>query len=186
MKFMKKFIDLRTLIALFTILFIFCSCKKDNENDNKKSNSFSYAGNEYETPEINVIKHGVGNSGACLFIIAISSNDLIYDMNDDWFSGTSQHCIYIELYSQSDQEISSGLYTDSDFYNVYTFESDECFLLLNYNFDNDSGIHLEASDGGSINVSKTDGKYTFEYTLTFDGKLLTGYYNGNVQIINEK
>jgi hypothetical protein len=176
----KKIINLKSLIFLLSAVLFTISCEND---ESTKNNSFNYSGNDYETNNAMAVNYGVGNSGACYFKVAISLNELNYNAEDGWFTGSTQQCIYFELYSDTKQEIAPGDYSGASNYDAYTIETGECFLFFDYDFNNGSGNAIEASKA-SLTVRRDGNDYIFEYQFNFDGKTVNGYYKGNIEIID--
>jgi len=167
--------------ALFAIALI--SCNKDKTIE--KKNQILYNGSEFELSKGYLEFVGLGNSNPTCYIykMLIVSSGVLFDSNTYEISGTG-HELEFEIFSSSSTGLVEGTYTFTSSLDCIPNVFDYAWVYLDFDFNPIKSATLDYVTEGTVKVNKTGSAYeiTIDCKLS-DGKILTAYYNGDLEFI---
>jgi len=189
-KFMKKIMNLKSLLLLILAGVFLMSCNED-EDDNTPEDVITYDGVSYAMKDGVIYDYGAATpyivpthynydfviTDASLVKKTESDGDTYWSIGDETTFG-----VYIELYSPGTSSFKTGTFeylewhddvTQADFDGKYFFSDAEVILI-----SNNTEIEYEAT-GGTVKVLGSGLEYTLDFDLVLNnGKTLKGNYSG--------
>jgi hypothetical protein len=161
------------LQLLVLVMIMIVSCKKETTDPSPNptyQNGFTIYGLFRETNQA-VYFNKDGFVGFAFF----SSSLHLDTANAEWH-GTGNGMDFEEIFTTMTSGIPIGTYTLDTTGAIGTFT--DSFMILNYDFDADTGIDSYGISG-TVNISKVNDDYLFQYNLImYDSAIITGTYFG--------
>lgn len=185
-----KNLTFKPTLALLFLAITLLSCKKDIGKVAENANFFKLNSTTYDISNgyyayTDLVYNGIPPFGYA-FDLCFTSSSVKFDNTLKKVLGTGNFLHFLIGRSAS-TEIPSGTFPIvwSDQENFKIGECKEIEALLNYNFDESSGIiyHNDRNDSGTIIISKSGNIYDIKYDITLEGgeKHITGQFIGELQ-----
>jgi hypothetical protein len=170
-------------LLFMALMVVFSACSDDDDNNNPAQNNILNIGdNEYELKAGSIEDYGLYSNNLYNFdIVLATSNVTIVDgeiiPQDQILSG-----IYFELFTNAENDLSTGTYNLVDFQNIanQTFEICDIYENVDVTLEEENGS-LSELVSGTFSVLSNGPEYEFEFSGVDNlGQNITGYYKGNL------
>lgn len=164
--------------SLLAVVLFFSACSKDDDNTTTPANSFTIDGKVATTPY--GYKYGTPGSGAGVSFLTVPDSLVTnytgtasgVDINMDTLINNQTF-----TYSRDDSSTynkTKNFYGASVFYNA---------SIINGEMKDSTGIQYNKPTGGTVTVKITGNIYTFDYSLQFDTKTITGKFSDTLTVV---
>jgi len=158
---------MKKVYFVLIVLSVLVSCTKEEEGP---SHYIQYNDEKYELAKGYLIFFGGEHNN---YDIALTSSQV--NVNEQGRTGIGNSA-YFQLFSSSQTELTSGIYTYSSSLTPFTFNRGN--YGLNYDYANRNGTSLTLV-GGSLDVTKAGNVYTITFSSVLaSGAQVTGTYSG--------
>jgi hypothetical protein len=169
----------KLVFSLLAAVMFLSACSKDDDKATTSSNSFTIDGKVATTPY--GYKYGTVGSGAGVTFLTIPDS-LIAN-----FTGTASG-VDINMDTLINNQTFTYSRDDSSTYNkTKNFYGASAYYnasIVNGEMTNGTGTQLDTPTGGTLTVKiNSDSTYTFDYSLQFDTKTITGKYSGKLTVV---
>ncbi len=167
---MKRFHLLTFLFAIISLGFT--ACKSD---DPERANTFTIDGQNFQLDNAYVYSYGDGE-----FTVQMQNGS----MNTDFSYIGLTNFLSIDINSSSLTELAAGTYplNVEGGASAFTYAQIYTGITLDENGDwlNQTNSYGNVT-GGTVTISKNGDTYTFDFTLIFGDRTITGYYRGTLE-----
>jgi len=172
---------------MITSFLIISGCNNDDDNNTTvQQNSFLKIGdNEYELKAGLIEDYGLYEPGLYNFDITLISSNVVEVDGEPFPEDQIVNAIYFELFTDSQTDLSTGVYSLVDFQNIgnQTFELCEISENVDVNSVEETGT-FTGLVSGTLEVVANGPEYEFQFSGVDNlGQDISGSYQGNLNSV---